>query len=57
MFFCLDTGFCDVAEVLPVPPVVGLGRKGVVGVVGVPGGVWLGVEGVDVTVAGVATED
>ena len=44
-------------EVLPVPPVVGLGRKGVVGVVGVPGGVWLGVEGVDVTVAGVPTED
>ena len=36
---------------------VGLGRKGVVGVVGVPGGVWLGVEGVDVTVAGVVTED
>lgn len=57
MFFCLETGFCDEAEVLPVPPVVGLGRKGVVGVVGVPGGVWLGVEGVDVTVAGAATED
>lgn len=57
MFFCLDTGFCDVAEALAVPPVVGLGRKGVVGVVGVPGGVWLGVEGVDVTVAGVPTED
>ena len=36
---------------------VGLGRKGVVGVVGVPGGVWLGVEGVDVALPGVTTDD
>lgn len=36
---------------------VGLGRNGVVGVVGVPGGVWLGVDGVDVAVPGVMTDD
>lgn len=36
---------------------VGLGRKGVVGVVGVPGGVWFGVEGVDVALPGVTTDD
>ena len=49
--------FCTVVEVLLVALVVGLGRNGVVGVVGVSGGVWLGVEGVDVVLAGVTTDD
>ena len=50
---------CEVDEIPDVlaPLGVGLGRKGVVGVVGVPGGVWLGVEGVDVALPGVMTDD
>lgn len=47
----------DAIEVVLDPLGVGLGRKGVVGVVGVPGGVWLGVEGVDVTLPGVTADD
>lgn len=46
----------EIAVVLD-PLGVGLGRNGVVGVVGVLGGVWLGVEGVDVALPGVMTED
>ena len=49
-----------VLDEIPVvlgPLGVGLGRNGVVGVVGVPGGVWLGVEGVDVALPGVVTDD
>ena len=46
----------EIPEVLD-PLGVGLGRNGVVGVVGVPGGVWLGVEGVDVALPGVMTDD
>ena len=49
--------FCAVDDVLLDPLGVGLGRNGVVGVVGVPGGVWLGVDGVDVALPGVATDD
>ena len=47
----------DEIPVVLDPLGVGLGRKGVVGVVGVPGGVWLGVEGVDVAIPGVMTDD
>jgi len=46
----------EIAVVLD-PLGVGLGRNGVVGVVGVLGGVWLGVEGVDVALPGVMTDD
>ena len=57
MGFGTNVGFCDVDDVLFDPLGVGLGRNGVVGVVGVPGGVWFGVEGVDVALPGVATDD
>ena len=55
--FGTNVEFCDVDDVLFDPLGVGLGRNGVVGVVGVPGGVWFGVEGVDVALPGVATDD
>lgn len=55
--FGTNVEFCDVVDVLFDPLGVGLGRNGVVGVVGVPGGVWFGVEGVDVALPGVATDD
>lgn len=47
----------EIAVVVLDPLGVGLGRNGVVGVVGVLGGVWLGVEGVDVALPGVMTDD
>lgn len=43
--FATKEEFCDVDDVLLDP---GLGRNGIVGVVGVSGGVWLGVDGADV---------
>lgn len=64
-FLFLPFGFdatdelCVLDEIPAVldPLGVGLGRNGVVGVVGVPGGVWLGVDGVDVALPGVMTDD
>ena len=50
--FATKEEFCDVDDALLDP---GLGRNGIVGVVGVSGGVWLGVEGADVP--GVTVDD
>ena len=57
--FAATVVLCDVDEIpLALETLgVGLGRKGVVGVVGVPGGVWLGVDGVDVALPGVTRDD
>ena len=59
MLFGFDDNaeFCDADDVLLDPPGVGLGRNGIVGVVGVSGGVWLGVEGADVALPGVTSDD
>ena len=56
--FDANDEFCDVDDEVLDPLGVGLGRNGVVGVVGVSGGVWLGVEGpADVALPGVTTDD
>lgn len=61
MFFGFDVidEFCVLDEILVVLDLfgVGFGRNGVVGVVGVLGGVWLGVDGVDVVFFGVMIDD